>query len=70
MKEFNKKSKKMREDEEDDEFKSWFYMFDDSDGMYSEYDTLVHTVNFPHIRYGWVIHTLRLSLTLNYKPKI
>jgi len=28
----------MREDEEEYEFESWFYMFDDSDDASSEYD--------------------------------
>ena len=38
MRELNKKSKKRGENEEDDEFESWFYMFDDSDGASCEYD--------------------------------
>ena len=67
--ELNKKKKKMREDKEDDEFESWVYMFDDSDGASSEYDNFssyikspTHTLwlNYPYvtaelcIRYGWV----------------
>ena len=59
----------MRENEEDDEIESWFYMFDDSDGASSEYDnfslyseSLTHTLWLSYayltaelcIRYGWV----------------
>ena len=67
----------MREDEEEVEFESWFYMFDDSDGESSEYDnfssynespTHMLWLNYAYvtgelcIRYGSVMHTLRLSL--------
>ena len=59
----------MREDEEDDEFESWVYMFDDSDGASSEYDNVssyikspTHTLGLNYsyvtaelfIHYGWV----------------
>ena len=51
----------MREDEEDDEFDKWFYMFDESDGASSEYDNFSSYCESQHIRYGWIMHTLRLS---------
>ena len=65
----NKKNKKMKEDKEDDEFQSWVYMFDDSDGASSEYDNVssyikspTHTLGLNYsyvtaelfIHYGWV----------------
>ena len=56
----------MREDEEDDEFESWVYMFDDSDGSSSEFIQWVsnkYVMAELCIRYDWVIYTLRLSYT-------
>ena len=75
MGELNKKSKKRREDEEDNEFESWFYMFDNSDGASSEYDNFslynehpTHTLwmNYAYVRltYAYVTADLYHSDTL------